>query len=117
MDYAKKVTQTANMPLASQVVSRASQESTMSYAPIELIIIEIAVEYVSVPHIQSMENTPARPILESLATPYQENHPMDPNLWNSSFALISIFRVDQYIEDDAQNIICSLYQIVLFIKQ
>ena len=68
------------MLLASQVNSRASQESTISYAPIEPTIIEMAVKHVSILHTQSMENTAAKPILESLAIPYQENYSVDPDL-------------------------------------
>jgi len=64
-----------------------------------------------------MENTAASPILESLTIPYQENQPVNPDLWDGIFASISIFRVDQYIKDDTQNIICFLYRIALFIKQ
>ena len=63
-----------------------------------------------------MENTVASSILESLAIPYQENQSADPDLWDGIFIPISIFRVDQYIKSNAQNIICSLYRIVSFIK-
>ena len=68
------------MPLASQVNSGASQESTISYASIEPTVIEMAVKHVSILHTQSMENTAAKPILESLAIPYQENYSVDSDL-------------------------------------
>jgi len=64
-----------------------------------------------------MDNTTASPILESSAISYQENQPVDPNLWDSIFVLISIFRVDQYISGNTQNITCFLLQIAQFIKQ
>jgi len=64
-----------------------------------------------------MDNTTADPILEPMAIPYKINQSVDPNLWNGIFALISIFRVDQYILGDAQNIICSLLHITMFIIQ
>ena len=89
----------------------------MHYAPIELATIKITGEHVLVSHVQSMENTVASLILEYLAIPYWENQHIDPDLWNDIFAQILIFRVDQYIKDDAQNIIYSLYKIASFIKQ
>ncbi len=64
-----------------------------------------------------MDNTTASLILESSAISYQENQPVDPNLWDSIFVLISIFRVDQYISGNTQNITCFLLQIAQFIKQ
>ena len=86
--YAKSVTQTANMLLASQVNSGASQKSIIIYVPVEPTVIEIVVEHISMLHTQGIENTTARPILKSLAIPYQENHSVDPDLWDSSFAPI-----------------------------
>jgi len=83
IDYTESVTQTVNMPLASQVNSGASQESTIPYAPVEPTVIEMVVEHVPMLHTQGMENTAARPILESLAIPYQENYSVDPDLWDS----------------------------------
>jgi len=88
----------------------------MPYTPIKPAAIETAGEYVLVPCIQGMENTATSSFLRSLAIQYQENQLADPDLWDSIFALISIFGVDQYIKNDAQNIICFLYRIVLFIK-
>ena len=64
-----------------------------------------------------MDNTTASLILESSAISYQENQPVDPNLCDSIFVLISIFRVDQYISGNTQNITCFLLQIAQFIKQ
>jgi len=55
--------------------------------------------------------------LESSAILYQENQPMDPELWDSLFAPISLFDVNQYLNGDAKNITCSLLRIVVFIKQ
>ena len=72
--------------MASQVNSRASQESTIPYTPIEPTVIEMAVEHIPILHTQGMENTAAKPILESLAILDQEKHPVDPDLWDSSFA-------------------------------
>ena len=55
--------------------------------------------------------------MESIAISYQENQPADPDLWDSIFAPISIFGIDQYISDDPQNITYFLFYIVMFIKQ
>jgi len=74
------------MLLASQVNSGASQGYTIPYTPIKPTVIEMVVEHIPILHIQSMENTTARPILQSLAILYQEKHPVDSDLWDSSFA-------------------------------
>ena len=89
----------------------------MPYIPVKPAAIEIAEEHIPVLHTQGIDNTTASPILESSAISYQENQLVDPNLWDSIFALISIFRVDQYISDNTQNITCFLLQIAQFIKQ
>ena len=55
--------------------------------------------------------------LEVSTIPYSVNQLVDPQLWNSNFCLISIFSMNEYIESNAKNIVCSLYQIVAFIRQ
>ena len=52
----------------------------MLYISVELAIIEIVREHVSIPYVQCMENTVASPILKSLAIPYQENQPANSDL-------------------------------------
>ena len=55
--------------------------------------------------------------LEISIIPYSVNQLVNPQLWDSNFCLISIFSINKYIESDAKNIVCSLYQIVVFIRQ
>jgi len=54
--------------------------------------------------------------LEFLAIPYQTNQLADLQLWNSNFASISLFGINEYLTSDTKNIIYSLYKITTFIK-
>jgi len=51
------------------------------------------------------------------AIPYSTNQPAHPQLWNSCFCPISIFRINKYLEEDTKNIACFLYRITFFIRQ
>jgi len=42
---------------------------------------------------------------------------VNPQLWDGSFCSIFLFRINEYLEGDAKNIICSLYRIATFIRQ
>ena len=48
---------------------------------------------------------------------YSVNQLVDLQLCDSNFCLISIFSMNEYLESDAKDIVCSLYQIVAFIRQ
>ena len=48
---------------------------------------------------------------------YTANQPADLQLWDSNFCPILIFNMNEYLEDDAKNIICSLLRTVVFIRQ
>lgn len=49
--------------------------------------------------------------------PYQADQPVNPNLWDSNFCPISLFSVDNYLEEDTKNVTCSVLRMVMFIKQ
>jgi len=57
--------------------------------------------------------------LDTSAIPYIANQPMDPQLWGSygNFCPISLFGLDEYLEEDTKNIMCSLLRMVAFIRQ
>jgi len=55
--------------------------------------------------------------LEFVVIPYQENQPVDPLLWDSNLCLVSLFDINNYLEDDVKNVICSLFRMTAFIKQ
>jgi len=38
-------------------------------------------------------------------------------LWDGNFCPVSIFEVNEYLEEDAKNIICSSYRIAVFVRQ
>ena len=48
---------------------------------------------------------------------YAANQPADLQLWDSNFCPILIFDMNEYLEDDAKNIMCLLLRIVAFIRQ
>ena len=62
--------------------------------------------------ISSAEST-----LETLALPYDNNQPANPNLWNSIFVLTSLLEIDKFQSYDTKNITCSLMHIGTIIKQ
>ena len=55
--------------------------------------------------------------IKSVVTPYSDNQPTDPNLWNGSFSSTSIFGVNESLGKDSRNIVLSLQRIRMFIKQ
>jgi len=55
--------------------------------------------------------------LEPSVVFYVINQPVDPQLWDSSFCLISLFRMNEYLEGDSKNITCLLLRMAAFIKQ
>ena len=48
---------------------------------------------------------------------YMINQPVNPQLWDNSFYLISLFRMNKYLKGDSKNITCSLLKMAAFIKQ
>jgi len=68
----------------------------------------IAIELMLVSYTMEINNMCTSQGLESLAIPYSVNQPVDSQLWDSNFYPISIFEIDEYLEDDAKNIICPL---------
>jgi len=59
-------------------------------------------------HDNSINNLASAPDLEPLITPYWENQPTDPQLWNGNFSLVSLFGTDEFLIGNAKNIACSL---------
>jgi len=76
----------------------------------------MAGKYILIPHAQNMRVIALKLTLKSLAISYQENQPADLELWNGFFAPISLLSLDQFINRNIQNIVCSLYRIALFGK-
>jgi len=95
IDYTEQVKAQANIRSDNILVNnRALQESAMLSALSEPATLKTAREYISVLHVQSMEDTAISSILDLIVIPYQENQSVDYNLWNSIFGLISLFKVD-----------------------
>jgi len=55
--------------------------------------------------------------MEPSVIPYAINQPVDPQLWDSNFCPISLFEMNEYLEDNTKNITCSLLRMVAFIRQ
>jgi len=68
----------------------------------------IAIKLMLVSYTMEINNIYALQSLESLAIPYSAKQPVDSQLWDSNFYPISLFEIDEYLEDDAKNIICLL---------
>jgi len=63
---------------------------------------------VSMPCNQDMDTSTTIPNIESIATPYGDNQPADPNLWDDSFSPTSIFGINESLDKDSINIALSL---------
>jgi len=55
--------------------------------------------------------------LEPSVLPYVANQPVDSQLWDSNFCPILIFGMNEYLEGDTRNIMCSLHRIAAFVRQ
>ena len=135
MAYADRVQALANCPTWAEQVENSELQSSgpaLSYATVreEMNDINMApvVEAID-PHVINtctLQGQAALAIINNMSTPqgiepsvisYSVNQPVDPQLWDSSFCLISLFGMNKYLEDNAKNITCSLYRLVSFIRQ
>jgi len=114
MDYANRVRAHSHQSWADQLDERAQEASSQTSVPYD--------------HNETYPSNPAPQNnninylatlldLEPLAIPYQANQPVDPQLWDRNFSLISLFGTDEFLDGDAKNIACSLQRIATFIKQ
>jgi len=55
--------------------------------------------------------------MEPSVIPCAINQPADPQLWNGNFCSISLFGMNEYLEDNTKNITCSLLRMIVFIRQ
>ena len=70
---------------------------------------------ISKPHSMNNNNTCSPKGLEPFTILYSINQPTDLQLWDSSFCPISIFGINEYLEDNAKNIAWLLYKMATFI--
>ena len=96
-------------PSLSRVMVKGEENNSTNPAPI--------VEPTHVSHEVAPNNTSTTHGLQPTAIPYAVNQPVDPQLWDSNFCPISIFGMNECLEDDAKNITCSLLRIAAFIRQ
>ena len=57
---------------------------------------------VPIPHGQDMEKS-IKPTIELSAIPYDNNQLVDPDLWDSLFALVLLLRINEFLSSNAQN--------------
>jgi len=77
----------------------------------------IAKESMLKPHNISANNMYYPQGIEPSIILYSVNQSVDLQLWNSNFCLISIFNINESLEDNTKNIACSLYRMAFFIRQ
>ena len=53
--------------------------------------------------------------VNSLSVPYNNNQPANLDLWYDLFTLVLLLGIEKFLNNDAQNIICSLLRIKTFI--
>ena len=70
----------------------------------------------SMPHGQDMEKS-AKPMIEPSAIPYDNNQLVDPDLWDSLFALVLLLSINKFLSSNIQNITCLLLEIGILIIQ
>jgi len=68
------------------------------------------------PHGQDMEKS-AKPMIEPSAILYDNNQLVDPDLWNSLFALVLLLSINKFLSSNVQNITCLLLEIGILITQ
>jgi len=81
------------------------------------IDIKLTVKPIYIHYVAKINNTSISQDLKPLVISYTINQSMGPQLWDSNFCPISFFRINKYLECNAKNITCSLFRIVVFIKQ
>jgi len=54
-------------------------------------------EAMHIPHATVVNNTCVPQDIETTAIPYLDNQPVDSQLWNGNFCLISLFGIDIYL--------------------
>lgn len=76
-----------------------------------------SVENIHISYVEDTTNKCTSQSVELLAIPYSTNQPVDPQLWDRSFCSIFLFGLNEYLDSNAKNIMCSLLRIVAFTKQ
>ena len=121
--YAKWVQALANNPTwAHQVKISKSEGLALFYATPKIgdsnnVKKTIAIENTLEPYSLVTNNMYKHQGLDSSAILYLINQLTELQLWNGSFCPIFIFGMNEYLEGDAKNIVCSLYRIAAFIRQ
>jgi len=106
---------------AEQVKHKEKDISTLSYIFLKERMKDSgnkvpATEDTCAPYVTADININMPQYLEPTVIPYQENQSTNLLLWNDNFCPIFLFGIDNYLEDDAKNIIYSLFRMTLFIK-
>ena len=123
INYVDRVQNLANNPTQTkQINNKKLQSSFLSY--------EIAKERMDdstntklitnsmhSPYSSQINNMSMFQDIEPSVILYRVNQPVDLQLQNGSFCPISLFRINEYLEDDVKNITCSLFRKTSFIKQ
>ena len=63
-----------------------------------------------------ISNTYTSQGLKLSVIPYITNQLVNPQLWNSNFCPISLFKINEYLEGNTKNTICLPLKIVAFIN-
>ena len=123
MVYVDYVQVLANNPTwTEQVEQEKIEESALSYVTLKerktnSVNQTNATELMLDPHGAVIDNMYFLQGFETLAIPYSINQLANSQLWDSNFCLVSIFEVNEYLKDDAKNIVCSLYRMAVFVRQ
>ena len=54
--------------------------------------------------------------VNSLSIPYNNNQPANLDLWYGLFTLVLLLGIEKFLNNDAQDIICFLLRIEIFIQ-
>ena len=119
--YAEHIQTLTNNPTwANQIEISESEKPTLFYVIPKIGETNNAnktttIGTISKSHSMNNNNIYSPKSLEPSTILYSINQPTDLQLWDSSFCPISIFEINEYLEDNAKNITCSLYKIATFI--
>jgi len=106
MDYAEQIqAQSNNISWAEQLEMGEQPNPSQINIPLEQNVLS---NPVYMPQGSNNNIMLSPPNLKPSVILYQADQPADSCLWNSNFAPISLFGTDEFLNDDAKNIMCSL---------
>ena len=123
MDYAERVALNNNMDVVENDNSTSTANITGTDMPSDPSVSSHVASNLT--HDNNKANTltqheayiPSAQLTPPTVIPYSSNIPADPSLWDGNFMATSLFGTNEVLQEDIQNITCSLSRMAAFLKQ